>query len=406
MRSRRHETRGPVPVAPARDRAGGVRMLDPAHLQQRVLGNQAVLRPAATPDPARALDPAAVLVLAAPAATAATPTVARLPDEAAPRPAAPRPDLARLADQIYEAIEGLGTDEEAVYRALQELDRDQALIEELKQVYAQRHHASLLEDIYDDFSGTELEYALQLLNLGDPRSAQRIEKGAAATDPKVAAQRLHDAFEIFLGTDEEAVYAALLPFRRDTLKVQRVYQEMFGEDLRDRIEDEMSGSELDYALDLMETPFEHYMQEAASWLKRFPAIGFGLPWKSSDWFDNRFWTAVCSSKECKLVLTSGKPHEAIDAMFHHQERWHVDCAVFVEVVRLYALRQSLGARRFDLRIGSGMELRAHGSTGNVRRVLFKRTTAGEAFAAEGPGAPDVAVGTDPLAEAPIGSRVR
>ena len=39
-----------------------------------------------------------------------------------PAPAAaptPRPDLPKLADQIHKAIEGLGTDEEAVYRALQ-----------------------------------------------------------------------------------------------------------------------------------------------------------------------------------------------------------------------------------------------------------------------------------------------
>jgi hypothetical protein len=149
------------------------------------------------------------------------------------------------------------------------------------------------------------------------------------------------------------------------------------------------------------------MQEAATWLKRFPAIGFGLPWKSSDWFDGRFWRAECSSKECKLVLKAGKPHEAIDALFHEQGRWRVDCAVFVEVVRLYALRQSLGAKRFDARVGSTMELRAHGSSGNVRRVLFKRGAPDAAFTAEGAGAP-ARVGDldDVLGEAPIGSRVR
>ena len=113
----------------------------------------------------------------------------------------------------------------------------------------------MLEDIRDDFSGTELEYALQLLNFGDAGSAQRIESGAAATDPKVAARRLWNAFEVFAGTDEEAAFAALLPFRRDTLKVQRAYQQMFGEDFRDRIEDEVKWGRVAYALDLLENSF-------------------------------------------------------------------------------------------------------------------------------------------------------
>jgi hypothetical protein len=54
-----------------------------------------------------------------------------------------------------------------------------------------------------------------------------------------------------------------------------------------------------------------------------------------------------------------------------------------------------------------MELRAHGSTGNVRHVLFKRLAARDTFSAEGPGAPQrVGDLADLLGEAPIGSRVR
>ena len=315
--------------------------------------------------------------------------------------------LASIADRVFVAIDGWGTDEEGVYRALQELDRDQELINELMKVYEQRHKASMLDDIKDDFSGSELEFALQLLNLGDPDSKQAVDD-ALFLSPKEAAQRIRDAVQ-GPGTDEEAIYAALMPFRRNTLDLQRAYQEMYAEDLRDRIEDEMSGSELEYALDLMETPQERYMQEASGWLKRFPAVGFGLPWKSNDWYDTRFWTPRYDSKaqEWTLALSSGKPHEAIDALFHEQDRWHVDCAVFVEVVQLYALRQSLGGRRFDERIGTEMVLRAHRSSAVKAGVLFKRESPTAPFTAQGPAAPaKVGSADEVLAEAPIGSRVR
>lgn len=325
----------------------------------------------------------------------------------ASQPAAPlNLDFDALADQIYKAIAGLGTDEEAVYRALQKLEQNLDAIKKLKEAYLRRHKLDLIEDIRDDFSGEELEYALQLLNLGTKDSKQRI--APEPEDPQTAARRIRAAVQ-GPGTDEEAVYAALLPFRRDTLKVQRAYQEEFQEDLRDRIEDEMSGSELDYALDLLETPFERYVQEASTWLKRFPSIGFGLPWNRDDWFDGRFWKREFDTpkKEWKLVLDKGTPHEAIDALFHEQGRWHVDCAVFVEVVKIYALRQSLGAKRFDQRIGKRMELRAHGSTGTRRRTLFKRDSPTVTFTAEGADIPKQ-IGTveEVLADAPIGSRVR
>jgi len=330
------------------------------------------------------------------------------PGDKKPSQSAAPPDLDfdALADQIYKAIAGLGTDEEAVYRALQKLERNPDAIKKLKEAYRRRHKLDLVEDIRDDFSGEELEYALQLLNLGTKDSKQRI--APEPEDPKTAARRIREAVQ-GPGTDEEAVYAALLPFRRDTLKVQRAYQEDFNEDLRDRIEDEMSGSELDYALDLLETPFERYMQEASTWLKRYPSIGFGLPWNRDDWFDGRFWRREFDApkKEWKLVLKDGTPHEAIDALFHEQGRWHVDCAVFVEVVQLYALRQSLGAKRFDQRIGKRMELRAHGSTGTRRRTLFKRESPTATFTAEGADIPkQIGSVEEVLAEAPIGSRVR
>lgn len=323
--------------------------------------------------------------------------------------ASKRLDYAGIADRLFAAMDIWGTDEEAVYRALQELDRDPTAITELKRVYEARHRTPLLEEIHDEFSGDELEFALQLLNLGDINSKQRIaEEAFISSDVRTASRRIRAAVQ-GPGTDEEAIYASLLPFRRDTLTLQRIYQMDYDEDLRDRLEDEMSGDELAYALDLMETPFERYMQGAATWLKRFPQVGFGLPWSQDGWFDSRFWRREYDpgKEEWKLVLSAGRPHQAIDAMFHEQDRWHVDCAVFVEVVQLYAWRQSLGATRFDERIGGRMELRAHHSTGIRKRALFKRESPKAAFAVDGVAVPEkLASADDLLAQAPVGSRVR
>src|SRR5262249_59211362 len=109
---------------------------------------------------------------------AATVPIAQSPTPIVTAPSDPR-NYQRLADIVFKAIDGLGTDEEAVYQALGELNREPAAIETLKSVYAKRYPGhDLVEDIRDDFSGSELEYALQLINLGDPTSAQHIDETA------------------------------------------------------------------------------------------------------------------------------------------------------------------------------------------------------------------------------------
>ena len=75
-------------------------------------------------------------------------------------------DYERLARQIHEAIAGLGTDEEAVYSALQRLQREPVAISQLGAVYSNRYGESLEQAIRGDFSGTELEYALHSLTGG------------------------------------------------------------------------------------------------------------------------------------------------------------------------------------------------------------------------------------------------
>ena len=163
-------------------------------------------------------------------------------------------NYANLAERIHTAIEGLGTDEEAVYLALQQCQGDATAISRLEGEYLRRYNVTLEADIRDDFSGEELEYALQLMNRGAAGSAQAVgslPSGSAEMD--AAAGRLRSAVEGF-GTDEEAIYATLLPFNRDMRALRELmdaYERLYSENLRERIIDEMSGSELDYALYLL-----------------------------------------------------------------------------------------------------------------------------------------------------------
>ena len=163
-------------------------------------------------------------------------------------------DYNQLADQIHSAIAGLGTDEEAVYLALQRLQRDPTAIGRLESAYLSRHGEQLEDAIRGDFSGTELEYALQLLSRGTAGAAQAIgTRPSSPTAFDTEAIRLHAAME-GAGTDEEAIFAVLASFRRSTGSIQQLkdaYFALYHEDLRDRIIDEMSGTELDNALYLM-----------------------------------------------------------------------------------------------------------------------------------------------------------
>ena len=310
-------------------------------------------------------------------------------------------------------MDRLGTDEEAVYRALQKLERDPDAIDEVKKRY--RKYGDLMADILDEFSEEELEYALQLLNAGTPGSAQRI--GATpSTDKEIraAAERIRDAVE-GCGTDEEAIYATLLPFQRHEtllLKLQNTYYKLYEEDLRDRLLDELEDDkdELKYARELFESPFEVLLREGAEMLsgkRDQPRIGFGLSRAAGgSWFDQRFWRLIEDKDGVRLVQRKGTPHAALDALFHHQERWGVDCAQFAQILEWYAFRHSLGAKDFDSQVGGTLVLRTRKSTGLETRILFSREEPGQPMKRSTDDEEDSRSIDEILEAAPIGSRIR
>jgi|GEM_PF-5673952 len=164
-------------------------------------------------------------------------------------PAAPMQlaiDYHNLAERIHNAIDGWGTDEEAVYLALEAVAGNATAIAELKRVYQSKYGSGLVADIEGDFSGGELAHCMELLDT-------TVAPAASANPHEDAARAVRDAVE-GMGTSEEGIFSALTPFNRNVseiTKVKTAYQNLYGEDMEARIRSEMSGTELAHALDLM-----------------------------------------------------------------------------------------------------------------------------------------------------------
>lgn len=172
-------------------------------------------------------------------------------------------DQTALVEQLHEAMAGWGTDERKIYVSLQKLGKDATAIAALKKAYKDTYGEDLEAELRSELSGEELRLALDLIGIVEDTSKGAMV-GAAPSTPegfKSAAARLYGAMK-GLGTDEEAIFATLIPFNRDaaaltTLKT--TYQSehsggLTGKGLEADLNDELSGDELSYALFLLNAP--------------------------------------------------------------------------------------------------------------------------------------------------------
>ncbi len=179
-------------------------------------------------------------------------------------------DYEKLARDIEDAISGPGTDEEKIFRALTRLQRDPDSVKELEATYRRLFSETLMQALQGDLDQEELDYAKGLM--GKPVSAKSKQKIEATTPTTPAqwdaqARRIKTATEhrtwIFWGTDEEAIFAVLEPLAGDANKIEAIkqaYARITGGPstaLVDELKDEMSGSELSYALKLLAVPDPH-----------------------------------------------------------------------------------------------------------------------------------------------------
>lgn len=175
------------------------------------------------------------------------------------KPTLTKKDFDDIANKVRNAIDRVGTDEESVYEGLQRLERDPAAIAELMKVYHDKFKDTLVDDIKGDFSDEELQYALELIGITPEVKAELIETVPSSDlDFEHAASKLYKAMDIW-GTNEEAIFGVLVamenvPERLAKLRaayIKKYPKGLHGGDLDYDIRDEMSGSELDYALLLL-----------------------------------------------------------------------------------------------------------------------------------------------------------
>ena len=132
----------------------------------------------------------------------------------------------RLARDIEDAISGPGTDEEKIYRALTKLKRDPDSVQQLEATYRRLFGKALMHALQGDLDREEMDFARGLMGRSvAPGSKQRVDLVAPTTPAQwdVLARRIKAAVEhgVFGGTDEEAIFAVLLPLAGDANKIAR-----------------------------------------------------------------------------------------------------------------------------------------------------------------------------------------
>ncbi len=139
---------------------------------------------------------------------------------------------AAQAEELRDAIEGLGTDEDTVFRVL----RQNRGSEGLRLSYRALTSRSLESDLRGDLSGDDLDYALRLYFGHD----------SAEWD---AAKRLKDAIH-GAGTDEATVFEVLRSRTSEDSRtsLRSAYSDIAGSSLRSDIQGDFSGDELREAM--------------------------------------------------------------------------------------------------------------------------------------------------------------
>ncbi len=147
--------------------------------------------------------------------------------------------LEQIARRLREAMQGLGTDEEAIYGALSGRSQDQ--VNAIETTYERLYDRDLQADIRDELTDSEME-TLAMQSPEGRSEAERME---------LIANQLHQAMDQ-LGTDETQIYSALTGrTSAERTAIKTAYKTLTGRALLNDLRDELSGDELTEAVRLL-----------------------------------------------------------------------------------------------------------------------------------------------------------
>lgn len=147
--------------------------------------------------------------------------------------------LEQIARRLREAMQGLGTDEEAIYGALSGRSQDQ--VDAIETTYERLFDRDLQADIRDELTDSEME-TLAMQSPEGRSEAERME---------LIANQLHQAMDQ-LGTDETQIYSALTGrTAAERTAIKAAYRTLTGRALLDDLREELSGDELTEAVRLL-----------------------------------------------------------------------------------------------------------------------------------------------------------
>lgn len=139
------------------------------------------------------------------------------------------------AMRIHEAVDGAGTDEEALRSALR--DKSPAQIKAISAAYEKQYGVALRSDLEGDLGGAEAKEILQLLDTPDANDPNATAAWQATQD----AHRLRVAID-GAGTDEDAIREILgNRSKAEVDAIAHAYKREYGEDLRSGLDDDLDG---------------------------------------------------------------------------------------------------------------------------------------------------------------------
>lgn len=161
--------------------------------------------------------------------------------------------LRQIARNLREAMAGLGTDEEAIYASLAGRTQEQA--NAIKRVYTELFNRSLISDLQDDLNESEMKHLANISPIVDAKGAGTTPAQQSGQLADMIAAQLDKAMDQ-LGTDEDAIYAALTGRTvAERQAIKAAYTRLTGRQLEADLRDELSGSELTHALMLLNQGF-------------------------------------------------------------------------------------------------------------------------------------------------------